>query len=113
MIAKNEKIILSTGEFELSQENFKFDKRAGNQYPTLLKINVPQQHEIILNVEEIIDADNLLFELNPITRFIAKKLLKLKPGYFRLNSNFILNITHEEQTYKEIGTTLHEMVITK
>jgi len=80
MIAKNEKIILSTGEFELSQKNFKFDKRAGNQYPNLLKITVPQQHEIILNVEEIIDAVNLLFELNPITRFIAKKLLKLKPG---------------------------------
>jgi len=113
MIAKNENVILSTGEYELSQANFKYDKRAGNQYPNLIKIDVPQQHEIILNVEKIIDADNLLFELNPITRFIAKRLLKLKLGYFRLNSNFILNITHEGKTYEEKGTTLHEMVITK
>ncbi len=113
MIAKNENVILSTGEYELIQDNFNYDDRAGNKYPNLLKIIVPQQHEIILNVQEIIDADNLLFELNPITRFIAKNLLKLKPGYFRINSNFILNITHEGKSYTETGSTLHEMVITK
>ena len=113
MLAKNENVILSTGEYELMQESFEYNDKAGNKYPKFLKFNFGNRHEIILEVQEIIDAENLLYELGPITRFLAKNLLKLKPGYFRLNSKFQLNISFEGKPYIEKGSTLHEMVITK
>lgn len=113
MLAKNEEVFLSTGEFELSQSDFEYHEKAGNKYPHFLKIDVPDKHEITLEVQEIIDSDNLLYELGPITRFLAKNILKLRPGYFRLNSKFILNISDEGKTVTEKGNTLHEMVITK
>ncbi|MFW9998618.1 MAG: hypothetical protein ACFE9Q_01775 [Candidatus Hodarchaeota archaeon] len=113
MLAKNGKVILSTGEYELIQENFEYNNKAGNSYPKILKFNINDQNEITLEVQEIIDADNLLYELGPVTRFLAKNLLKLKPGYFRLNSKFQLNIVHEGKSNIEKGNTLHEMVITK
>ncbi|MFX0080640.1 MAG: lipocalin-like domain-containing protein [Candidatus Hodarchaeota archaeon] len=113
MIAKNEKAILSTGEYELFQNDFEYNERAGNKYPKVLKFNFDSRGEIILQVQEIIDADNLLYELGPVTRFLAKNLLRLKPGYFRLNSKFQLNIRIDGKLHSEKGVTLHEMVITK
>ena len=113
MLAKNEDVILSTGEFELIEENFEYNDKAGNKYPKMLKFNIGNQHEIILEVQEVIDADNLLYELGLITRFLAKYLLKLRPGYFRLNSKFQLNILFEGKPEIEKGSTLHEMVIAK
>ncbi len=113
MLAKKEDVFLSTGEYELTQENFEYNEKAGNQYPHLQKIKVSDQHEITLDVINIIDADNLLYEMGHITRFLAKNLLKLKPGYFRLNSNFLLDLTINGKSIKEKGNTLHEMVITK
>jgi len=113
MLAENEKVFLSTGEYELIQEKFEFNEKAGNKFPNILKIEVPNLHEITLKVQNIIDADNLLYELGPITRFLAKNLLKLRPGYFRLNSDFTLNIKTDGKVSVEKGRTLHEMVITK
>lgn len=113
MLAKNENVILSTGEYDLIQENLSYNDKAGNKYPKLLKFNISRQHEITLDVQEIIDADNLLFELGRLTRFIAKYILKLKPGYFRFNSKFELNISDEGKIFVEKGSTLHEMVISK
>jgi len=113
MLAKNESIILSTGEYELKEENFEFNDKVGNSYPKFLRFNVENQHKIILRVQEIIDAENLLYEFGPITRFLAKNLLKLRPGYFRLDSKFELNILFEGKSELEKGSTLHEMVITK
>ncbi|MFX1379304.1 MAG: lipocalin-like domain-containing protein [Promethearchaeota archaeon] len=113
MLAKNENVIISTGEYELLQDHFEYNAKAGNKYPKSLKFTFKNRHEIILEVQEIIDADNLLYELGPITRFFAKNLLKLKPGYFRLNSKFQLIIHIDGKIYSEKGLTLHEMVITK
>jgi hypothetical protein len=113
MLAKNENVLLSTGEYELFQDDFEYNNKAGNKYPKVLKFNFDNPDEITLEVQEIIDADNLLYELGPITRFVAKNLLKLKPGYFRLNSKFQLNLHIDGKPYIEKGTTLHEMVITK
>ena len=113
MLAKNERVILSTGEYELIQDGFVYDDKAQNKYPTLLEFIVDNDNKITLDVQKVIDAANLLYELSPITRFFAKNLLKLKPGYFRLNSNFTLNVKDEGKSYIEKGSTLHEMVITK
>ncbi len=113
MIAKNEDIILSTGEYDLIQENFVYDNKAANKYPKSLTFKMPNQLETTLDVQEIIDSGNILelFNINSIIRFIVKYLLRLKPGYFRFNSKFNLNVDYEGKSYKEQGNTLHEMVI--
>ncbi|MFX1418449.1 MAG: lipocalin-like domain-containing protein [Promethearchaeota archaeon] len=113
MLAKNEHVILSTGEYDLLEDNFEFNSKAGNRFPKVLKFNFNNGSEILLEVQNIIDADNLLYELGHITRFLAKNLLKLKPGYFRLNSKFQINVYIDGKSYLEKGNTLHEMVITK
>jgi len=113
MLAKNEDIILSTGEYELIEENFQYNEKARNKYPQNLKFKLSEQNEVNLNVNKIIDADHLLSEFNPILRFLAKNILKLNPGYFRFNSNFEIKMTHNGMHYKEQGNTLHEMVIVK
>ena len=43
----------------------------------------------------------------------AGKILRMKPGYFRLLSDFKIKATHEGQTHEEVGTTLHEIVAFK
>jgi hypothetical protein len=113
MLAKNDEIFLSTGEFEMIIEDFQYNEKAGNNYPKTLKFKISGQNEITLNVEEVIDAENLLFEFNPILRFIAKYILRLTPGYFRLKSNFEMDMSYHGVSYKETGNTLHEMVIVK
>ncbi len=113
MLAKNEDIILSTGEYELIEEHFQYNEKARNNYPKTLKFRLSEKNEVILNVNEIIDADHLLSEFNPILRFLAKNILKLNPGYFRFDSNFEIKMTHNGTNYKEQGNTLHEMVIVK
>lgn len=113
MLAKNEDIILSTGEYELIEETFQYNEKARNNYPKTLRFKLSEQNEVNLNVNEIIDADHLLSEFNPILRFIAKNILKLNPGYFRFNSDFEIKMTHNGTHYKEQGNTLHEMVIVK
>ena len=113
MLAKDEKILESTGEYEISQEEFQFNEVVNNSYPRILKFSKGNQMNITLKVQEIIDGDNLLFELSPILRFAVKYLLRLKPGYFRLKSKFNIEIKLDGESYKEQGTTLHEMVVAK
>ncbi len=113
MIAKDEKVILSTGEYDLIQENFQQTDKIENKYPKILQFNIPEQQQIILEVQEVLDADNLLFELGPLLRFVVKNLLRLKPGYFRFSSKFSLDLVYEGKSYKEQGNMLHEMVIVK
>ncbi|MFX0186178.1 MAG: lipocalin-like domain-containing protein [Candidatus Hodarchaeota archaeon] len=113
MLAKNEEIILSTGEYELIQKNFAYDAKAANKYPKSLTFKMDKQLEIYLHVQEIIDSGNILelFNINSVIRFIVKYILRLNPGYFRFNSNFKLNVTLEGKSYQEQGNILHEMVI--
>ena len=113
MLAKNEDIIISSGEYDLIQENFAYDNKAANKYPKSLTFKIPNQLETTLDVQEIIDSGNILelFNINSIIRFIVKYILRLKPGYFRFNSKFNLNVDYEGKSYKEQGNTLHEMVI--
>ncbi|MFX1275588.1 MAG: lipocalin-like domain-containing protein [Promethearchaeota archaeon] len=113
MLAKGETILLSTGESDIIAEDFQFHEYVNNHYPKILKFNISEKQKVKLEVQEIIDADNLLFELGPVLRFIVKNILKLKPGYFRLKSKFNVNIQHNGEIYKEEGNTLHEMVIAK
>lgn len=113
MLAKNDKIILSTGEYVLKEKDFQYDDKAKNNYPLSLEFELPNQNKITLKVENIIDSDNMLSDFNPILRFLAKNVLKLNPGYFRLNSKFEINFDYNGSSFKEKGNTLHEMVILK
>jgi len=113
MIAKGEEIIHSTGEFEFIQKGFTYNEKAGNKYTNSITFKLSDRQSISLNVQKIIDADNLLFELSPILRFLAKNILRIKPGYFRLKSEYLIDYFHQGKIYKEKGDTLHEMVIVK
>ena len=55
----------------------------------------------------------MLDNFNPVLRFIAKYILRIKPGYFRLFSDFELEARRDGQAVKETGTTLHEIVLFK
>jgi hypothetical protein len=113
MLAKNEQIFLSTGEYELIQEDFEYDQDAENKFPNKLTFKIPNKLETFLEVRKIIDSGNMLelFGISSVIRFIVKHILRMKPGYFRFNSAFKLNVSYEGHNYQEKGTTLHEMVI--
>lgn len=113
MLANNTNILESTGEFELSQQNFDFYKKIQRDYPKQLLFQLSDNNVVKLNVQEIIDSDNLLFELNPVVRFIAKNIIKVNPSYFRFFSKFEMNLNLEGKKFEEKGTTFHEMVILK
>jgi predicted secreted hydrolase len=113
MLAQKENVILSTGEYDLQKEDFEFSPMAGHQYPKSLTFTVPGKLEMNLNVQRVLEAVNMLMNFNPILRFLAKYLLRLKPGYFRLLSDFTVKVTQGGVTSEETGTTLHEIVAFK
>ncbi len=111
MLAKNAEILKSTGEFTLKQEDSEFYEKIGKNYPKKLLFQFPENNSIQLDVQDIIDSDNLLFELHPIMRFLAKNVLKINPSYFRFFSNFKMGLNLDGKKFEEKGTTFHEMVI--
>ena len=55
----------------------------------------------------------MLENYHPLLRFLAKHVLRLQPGYFRLASAFELEVTQDTGSVVETGTTLHEIVLFK
>ncbi|MFW9849696.1 MAG: lipocalin-like domain-containing protein [Candidatus Thorarchaeota archaeon] len=110
MLAKGPEPIVSTGEFDFSPEDFEYNEKNGHYFPNNLTISVPEKFDAILKVKRIFESVDMLDNFNPILRFLAKYLLRIKPGYFRLNSEFTLTVNHGGQTYEEKGSTLHEIV---
>ncbi|MFX1601928.1 MAG: lipocalin-like domain-containing protein [Promethearchaeota archaeon] len=113
MLAKGEDVILSSGEYDLTVENFEYDDRAGHQFPKTLTLTDPGNLKVTLEVQRVLEAENMLDNFNVFLRFVAGKILRLKPGYFRLLSDFKIRATLEGQTHEEVGTTLHEIVAFK
>lgn len=113
MLADGKDVILSTGEFEFIKENYQYNSRAKHQFPRKICINAPPRFEATLTVRKVLEAQDMLDNFNPLLRTIAKYILRLKPGYFRLLSDFELTVTRGLETVKEHGTTLHEIVIFK
>ena len=111
MAAREREIILSTGEFDFISENFRYNDGARHRYPEKLTIQIPGEFEAKLSVARVLEAENMLDNFGPLLKFIAKNLLRLRPGYFRLASDFELLISHNGQTARETGTTLHEFVL--
>lgn len=113
MLAEGREVILSTGEFTFHQGDFSYNPRAKHQFPGQISINAPEKLAVVLKVKNVLEAQDMLENFNPILRFLAKNIIRIKPGYFRLVSDFELNVTRNGKTVKETGTTLHEIVIMK
>lgn len=111
MLADGQKAILSTGDFSFQQDDFEYNPKAKQQFPNQITINVPERMKVVLKVNKILEAIDMLNNFNPVFSFLAKYLLRIKPGYFRLLSDFELEVTKNGNTVKESGTTLHEIVI--
>ena len=47
---------------------------------------------------------------SPLLRILARYVLRLKPGYFRLLSDFEIELTVGGEPIREQGRTLHELV---
>ena len=113
MLADGREVILSTGEFDFIKQDFEYNASAKHSYPRKLTIKVPDQLEANLSVKDVLEAEDMLNNFSPVLRFIAKNVLRLKPGYFRLASNFDIKVTRGGKTGKETGTALHEIVMFK
>ena len=113
MLANGKDVVLSTGEFAFTQHDFEYSSQAKYQFPRKISLTVPDEMTATLNLNRILEAQDMLENYNPILRFIAKYILGLKPGYFRLLSDFELEVNRDEKTIQESGTTLHEIVLFK
>jgi predicted secreted hydrolase len=113
MAAKGSEVFLSTGEFEFTQDDFEFSQAAGHSFPRTISIKVPGELDVKLDVAKVYEEVNMLDMFNPVLAFLAKNVLRMKPGYFRLNSDFILKVTRDQVETVETGSTLHEIVTFK
>jgi hypothetical protein len=113
MLAEGQEVILSTGEFDFQQNDFAYDSSANHHFPRQIEIIAPGELEASLKMNRVLEAQDMLENFNPILRFLAKNFLRLRPGYFRLLSDFVLDVTRGDKTVTETGTTLHEIVIFK
>jgi hypothetical protein len=113
MLAKNQDVILSTGEYEFIPEDYEFNELANHFYPNSVTIRNPDSFEAVLKVQRVLESENMLDNFGAILRFAASKILRLQPGYFRLLSDFTLKIDHDDIRAEETGTTLHEIVAFK
>jgi len=111
MLAAGKDVILSTGEFDFVKQDFVFNKKAGHSYPKKLVISVPNELVVNLNVRNVLESQDMLESFSLPLRLAAKYLLRLRPGYFRLASNFEISVTRQGKTDKETGTALHEIVL--
>jgi hypothetical protein len=113
MLADGKEVILSTGEFEFAKDDFEYNDRAKYQFPKQIIISAPGELKATLKMNRILEAQDMLENFSPVLRFLAKYLLRIKPGYFRLVSDFELEVEREGKSVKETGTTLHEIVLFK
>jgi hypothetical protein len=113
MLAKNQDVILSTGEYEFIPEDFEFNEDANHFYPKSLSIRNPEKLETVMKVQRILESENMLDNFGALLRFAARRILRLQPGYFRLLSDFTIKVNHDGKVAEESGTTLHEIVAFK
>jgi len=113
MLAKGKDVILSTGEFDFFKDDFEYNPKAKYEFPKQISIHVPDVLDTTLKMNRILEAQDMLENFNPLMRFLAKNVLRIKPGYFRLSSDFALEVEQNGNSIKETGSTLHEIVLFK
>jgi hypothetical protein len=113
MLARGDRVVLSTGEMELETGELVYNEVAHRDYPATLGLEVPGSVALRLEVKGVIDAHDFIEDLPVVSnRFIKPVVNRVigRPGYFRFNSDFTLAVQHEGETLERSGTTLHEMV---
>jgi hypothetical protein len=113
MLAEGREVILSSGEFDFSIEDLAYHPKAGYRFPRKLVIHAPGELTASLRVKTVLEAQDMLVNYQPLLRFIAGKVMRLKPGYFRLVSEAELEVTCAGKTAKEAGIALHDIVLFK
>ena len=113
MLVDGREVILSTGEFEFFKDHFEYNPKAKYPFSRKIVITAPPELVATLNVQKVLEAQDMLENYHPVLRFIAKNILKLKPGYFRLISDSEVEVTRDGKTIKEPATALHEIVMFK
>ncbi len=113
MLAEGREVIMSTGEFDLICDDFEYNPKAKYKFPKRITIQEPNMLEVTLKMKKVLEAQDMLESFNPLLQFVAKNILNMKPGYFRLLSDFELGVMRDGKTTRETGTTLHEIVLFK
>ena len=113
MMAEGKEVVLSTGDFDFLKDDFEYNPKAKYQFPRQIIIHAPGALKANIKVKRVLEAQDMLENFNPALRFVAKNILRLKPGYFRLVSEAGLEVTRDGKTTGEAGETLHEIVLFK
>lgn len=113
MLAEGRDVILSTGEFDFIESDLEYSARAKHHYPRQIIIHAPQEIKATLKVKQVLEDQDMLDNFNPALRFIAKNIMRIKPGYFRLVSDFEIDVIRDGNALQEMGSTMHEIVIFK
>ena len=113
MLADGKDVVLSTGEFDFLKDDFEYNPIAKYHFPKQITILAPDQLKATLKMNRILEAQDMLENFNPVLRVLAKHVLGIQPGYFRLESDFELEVTRDGKSVKEHGRTLHEIVLFK
>jgi len=113
MLAEGQEVIVSTGEFDFLKDDFEYNLKAKYQFPKQVIIHAPGELKATLKMKRILEAQDMLENFSPVLRFLAKNILRIQPGYFRLLSEFELDVMRDRKPVKETGETLHEIVMFK
>jgi hypothetical protein len=111
MLADGKEAVLSTGRFEFIKEDFVKIPGAIYAYPKKLTIKVPNELEVSLTVRKVLESQDMLESFSAPLRLIARNILRLRPWYYRLESDFTISTTRAGTKSKETGTALHEIVM--
>jgi len=121
MLGRDGRILLSTGEVELTEGPSSFHAEARRSHPDWLRLRVEDAKgvdgsvsvDLRLEVRRVIHGHDLLDDV-PVVRSRAVKpvvrRLVGRPGYFRFESEFQLVVDQGGRVETRNGTTLHELV---
>ena len=113
MLADGEEVVLSTGEFDFRPDDYEYSPQAKYWFPKHVDLQAAGSFHADLRLKDLLEAQDMLKNYNPLLRFLAGKILRLKPGYFRLVSDCDLDVTRDGMTRSETGMALHEIVLFK
>ena len=113
MLADGKEVVLSTGEFDFFKDDFEYNSKAKYAFPRQITILVHDKLKTTLKMNRILEAQDMLENFNPVLRILAKHVLRIQPGYFRLESDFDMEVARDGRSVKENGRTLHEIVLFK
>jgi len=113
MLADGKDVVLSTGEFDFFKDDFEYNSKAKYAFPKQITILAHDKLKTTLRMNRILEAQDMLENFNPVLRLLAKYILGIQPGYFRLESDFELEAMRDGKSVKETGRTLHEIVLFK